>query len=88
MTNIQTLLAERNLPELLKFADGKDVTAENWGQRRKEILSILENEIYGNAPEAPAITVTKTNVKQKYSEFAGKAVTNEVTISFEPGDAV
>ena len=83
MTNIQTLLAERNLPELLKFADGRPVTADNWQERRQEILGILESEIYGTAPAAPKITVTKQDAKSKYSYFANKAVTNELTISFE-----
>ena len=83
MNNIETLLAQRNIPELLKFANGREVTAENWNERRAEILSILESEIYGNAPAAPKITATKVDAKKKYSSYAGKTETNEVTISFE-----
>lgn len=83
MSVIETLLAERKLPELLKFADGRDVTPANWEERRQEILGILENEIYGNAPAAPEIRVTKTDAKSKYSYFAGKAITNELKISFD-----
>ena len=83
MTKIETLLAERNIPDLLTFKDGRAVTAKDWAERRTEILDILSSEIYGYAPPAPAITVTKTNATKKYSAFAGKAETNELTISFE-----
>ena len=84
MSVIENILLSRNLPDLLSFADGKNVTFENWSKRKDEILSILSNEIYGTAPDAPQnITFEKTNAIGKYGNFAGKAYTNEVNITFD-----
>lgn len=83
MSVIEKLLAERNIPDVLKFKDGTAVTADKWDERRKEILDILEEHIYGKAPAAPKITVTKADARQKYSYFADKAISTELTISFE-----
>lgn len=82
---ITELLKERNLPELLKTGDGSDVvTADAWEKRRNEILSVLESEIYGIAPEAPGkIRVESADGKNKYSDFAGKAVVHQLKISFD-----
>ena len=40
-------------PELLQFADGRAVTAENAEERRAEILSILSRNAYGCFPPRP-----------------------------------
>lgn len=45
-------LKERNLPELLKFNNGKVVeNIEQWQERRKEIKNILSEEEYGYFPK-------------------------------------
>ena len=41
------------LPELMRFADGRPVeTAEQWTERRKEILALFETYMYGKMPDA------------------------------------
>lgn len=76
-------LAERNLPELLKFKDGTPVkTPEDWRKRREEILEILRHEIYGYSPAAPA-EVTGVVEEVKETAFGGKAVQERVWIEFD-----
>lgn len=83
MSVIEKLLAQREIPDVLKFKDGSNVTAETWEKRRAEILDILSENIYGKAPAAPQIRVTKADAKSKYSYFADKAISTELTISFD-----
>ena len=41
------------LPELMRFADGRPVeTAEQWAERRKEILALYETYVYGKMPDS------------------------------------
>ena len=41
-----------SLPELMRFADGRPVEkAEQWAERRKEILALFENCMYGKMPD-------------------------------------
>ncbi|MBS1706307.1 MAG: acetylxylan esterase [Armatimonadetes bacterium] len=41
-----------HIPKLLKFENGESVsTPEDWQRRRKEILALLDQEIYGETPE-------------------------------------
>lgn len=75
-------LSKRKLPELLKFTDGTQVTAESWETRRAEILEILSREEYGYAPEAPE-KVEVTIKKHEDDQYAGKAYVNELRLSFE-----
>ncbi len=43
------------LPEILRFTDGRPVTAANqWSARRAEIHALFESEVYGRAPRAPS----------------------------------
>lgn len=84
MSVIQNLLAERRLPALLSFENGEAVTAERWEERRREILSILDREIYGTAPDAPKeVRATVTPNKKKYGDCAGNAVISDLTLSFD-----
>ncbi len=42
------------LPELLRFADGRPVReAADWPERRREILEVFAREMYGREPPAP-----------------------------------
>ena len=44
---------EAILPEIMRFADGRPVeTAEQWAERRKEILALFETYVYGKMPDA------------------------------------
>ena len=40
-------LLARNLPDLMTMNDGTPVTAENWPQRRQELLNALQEHLYG-----------------------------------------
>jgi len=84
MSVIEKLIEERKLPELLKFTDGREVTAENWEERRQEILEVLSREEYGYAPPAPKeVKVVSEDAKMPYSDFAGKAVSKTLTFTVE-----
>ena len=83
---IQTLLDERRLPALLKFADGRVVTRENFPERRKEILSILDREVYGTTPDAPTevrVVSREKASKKKYASCAGKASCYDLSLAFD-----
>ena len=80
MSVIQNLLSERRIPALLRFGNGETVTADRWEERRQEILSILDREIYGTAPDAPKeVRATVTPNKKKYGDCAGNAVISDVS---------
>lgn len=52
-----------NLPDLLRFSDGKPVeTPEQWAERRKEILALYETCMYGKMPDSAGETVSWTTV--------------------------
>ena len=42
-----------DLPELLRFADGREVAAADWPERRREMLGVLASEMYGREPPPP-----------------------------------
>lgn len=70
------------LPELMLFRDGRAVTADNWEERRREILGILSDNIYGRTPAAPGKVVgTVTGTDKKCC--AGHAVLENIGISFD-----
>ena len=66
----------------MTFADGRQVTAENWADRRKEIIDILSHEEYGYTPAAPA-KVTGTVVSTEKKMCAGHAVLEKTEITFD-----
>ena len=82
MSVISQILEERKVPALMKFADGRAVTKENFEERRVEMVKILRNEVYGKEPPAPA-KVVRTVRSKKEKEYAGKGDVYESTISFE-----
>jgi len=56
------------IPDALRFADGRQVTRENWAERRKEILELFEREVYGRMPPAPT---------EMTFELVGEKLTND-----------
>ena len=42
-----------DVPELLRFGDGRAVAAADWPERRREILGVFAREMYGREPPAP-----------------------------------
>ena len=73
MNFIKEQLEARKLPDVMKFADGTPVTADNWEERREEILDILRREEYGYAPPAPAYVKVEKNGEPK-KDYAGKGM--------------
>lgn len=59
---IEKKLQERNLPDLLTMNNGQPVTAENWQQRKQELIDCLSRNLYGYTPPAS---------KQVRAEFVG-----------------
>lgn len=69
-------------PELLKFANGTDVTAETWEARRREMLDILAREEYGFYPPMPKkVEGIVKNVEEKHC--SGHADMREIEIRFD-----
>jgi len=78
---LKKILAEKEYLPILQLADGTPVTAENWRERRAEMLRLLEKYSYGVTPPAPE-SVTGTVVEEKPYEYARKVCVQNVTISF------
>ncbi len=79
---IQEALAQRKLPELMRFSNGKKVaTPEDWRKRREEILALLRREIYGFSPEPPE-AVRGVVMGAKRDIFAGKADQSLISVEF------
>lgn len=78
---IQELLAQRNLPLLMQFSNGEAVSRDNWEVRRKELVEILGETIYGVMPPYSGPTTWKEEVIEDYMA-AGKGETRKVEITF------
>ena len=54
MKIIDKMISERNIPEILKFTNGKPVvTLADFEKRREQIKSLLQDHVYGRLPEKP-----------------------------------
>lgn len=82
MSEIQNILLSREIPDIFCFSNGSPVTAENFEERRKEILSILSNEIYGTAPEYNG-SVRATVVKREEKQYAGKGTQTSLVLTVD-----
>ena len=70
------------LPELLRFADGRAVeTAEQWPARRQEILQVFAEQVYGVAPPAPP-DLRFTALEEDPAALGGLARRKQVRIDF------
>ena len=81
---VKELLEQRRLPELMKMRDGRDVTRENWEERRLELIDILAEYQYGRMPAYDGKTTAV--VEKREIAAAGKAVTESVKITFPTPD--
>ena len=57
-TSPANLPASAAIPNVLQFADGSAVTAQNWADRAAEIKSLYDYYMYGPMPDTSAETVT------------------------------
>ena len=80
---INQLLQERKLPSLTAFADGAPVAApEQWKARRRELINLLSEQVYGFTPAAPD-HVDCEILSSDENTFAGKAVHQKLSLSFD-----
>ena len=83
---IEKELQERNLPDLLTMNDGRAVTAENWEERRQELIDCLSKNLYGYAPPAPKEVRAEFTGADNWLAFGGKAKGEFWKLSFDtPG---
>lgn len=68
------------LPDTLTFADGRPVTAENWEERRREIIRIFEDNEYGHSPKGP-FTVSGKVVSDRDNDYANKVLTEHCLVT-------
>ena len=78
----ESKVAPYALEDPLTFLDGRKVTAENWSERRREILGIFAKEMYGAEPPAPETVVTE--VREKGVTLGEMAVREQVRMWFRP----
>ena len=81
---LKELLEERGLPALMTMRDGSVVTAENWGERRRELLDVLEEMEYGRFPEKIGETTWVETKQERVA--AGVAKLHEMDITFPTPD--
>lgn len=83
----ESQVPEYELPDPLRLPDGAPVeTAEMWwNERRPQILSLFESEVYGRAPEAPAAMRFDVTASDPHA-LGGAATRKEVSIYFGESD--
>lgn len=79
---LKEILEERDYLPILKMNDGTPVTIENWQEKRREMIELLETYSYGKMLEKPARVWGKT-VNSAPNGWAGKALVENVEISME-----
>ena len=79
----ETKVPEFVLPDPLIKMDGTAVaTAEQWDERRAELLTLFEEQVYGRAPEG-ALPGMRFETRSTIDDFlGGKATLNEVRVWF------
>ncbi len=82
---LKEILKERDYLPILKMNDGTPVTLDNWQERRREMIELLETYSYGKTPQKPTRVWGKTT-NSTINGWAGKALEEEVEVSFETSD--
>lgn len=82
MSYIKNEISKRNIPDVLKFADGTIVTKENAQERHAEILDILQKEVYGYMPPAPDYVKGEVTYLNDKSAAAGFGIWKTIDITF------
>ena len=88
MTNVEKIIAERNIPALMKLKSGKSVkTKADYERRMEEIKKIMQEEEYGYIP-APPEHLKVELVKEEKTFCASKAVlrTLKFTVTIDGRD--
>lgn len=79
---LKEILKKREYPEILVMNDGTKVCAENWLERRRELICLLEEHSYGKTPKIPMKVWGETESSDENS-YAGKVKTEKVKLFIE-----
>ena len=72
-TSLEELPAQKNLPDLFKFEDGKKVKNLNdWKERRKELVEPLMFYQYGSIPPRPDKVTPRLDKEMAHPSNIGK----------------
>ena len=75
-----------HLPEVLKMNDGTPVTRENWEVRQKELMTILQENMYGIFPEKTAeIGAVEVSHHEEIYNGTVDFTLNKVNLNFPTG---
>jgi len=84
---LKGMLSGRDLLPILKTEDLRNVTRENWPERRAEMKRALETYSYGVTPTAPVKVWGEVMYEHPIREgYGGKVRTMEIRISMEAED--
>lgn len=79
---------KRNIPDILTFNNGAKLTsADQWEARRREIVKLLADEVYGHTPENN-FNVSSEIISYSEKDCAGKASYTQVKIKVETDDGI
>ncbi len=82
---LQEILDARALLPVLTMDDGRAVTPALWQARRRELLDLLQKQLYGYTPPPPR-AVTGDLVSEDAKAYAGKVIQREYSVRFDtPG---
>ena len=81
--NIEIELAKRKLPGILTMKNGDAVTEEAWEERRRELLDILSENLFGYTPPAPEKVESEPLLANRHKRFGGKVTTERQQIIFD-----
>lgn len=83
---IKEIISQREYPNVTELNNGDVAQKENWNDRRKEMLELLETYSYGKTPKIPVKVSGKTLLTGS-GAYAGKVKqeTVEITIETERG---
>ncbi len=79
---LKEILEQYQIPSILTMNNGERcTTSEMWEKRRKEILELFSDEVYGHMPPAPEhVTFTEKNCWK--GQIQGKATIKQIEASF------
>ena len=78
---LEKMLAEKDYLPITVMADGSMATRNNWGERRAEMISLLEEYSYGQTPQVPIRVKGISNGFGKYT-CAGKCTEEFVDVVY------
>ena len=80
--DIRVELKKRNLPDIFLMNNGDVVTEKNWEQRKKELIDILSENLFGYSSTLPQKVYAVEEKENRYKKFGGKAKTETQRIMF------